>query len=122
MFLNTLHELVITKDVRLCEFDAETPVTGVYPSTVGFIDKSTGDVYLIKGKVYSAVCEQLARCGNVFPISATNLWKHLAEEHLSSTNAGRYDRKKKIPGVAGCWYIHVPAAVWNNIENEEVTE
>lgn len=122
LFLNTLHELVMTRDAKLCEFDSDTPANYISPATVGFIDKSNGDVYLIKGKVYAAVCEQLARCGSVFPVSATNLWKHLAEEHLSSVNKGRYDKKKQIPGVAGNWFIHIPSAVWGNADREEVKE
>lgn len=122
LFVSLLHDLLETKQVKLCDLReqriGDTIVNPPVPteSTVGYRDGNY--IYLIANVAYTAVYQYYSRIGNTFPASPSALWKQFADEGKLLYDGKRVDRRKQINGKTGR-YITLLSNVLDEFDDKE---
>lgn len=122
MYLNTLRELLMTKQVYV---ETLGSTTGGNPPPrsvqIGYADASC--YYLFPGPSYSAVYEQYARRGVVFPLGERSLYKQLREDEmiLPDAKGGKSTRVKEIGGKK-MRYLWVPREKIDGVDEAKPTQ
>lgn len=126
LFVKLLNELIETKQVRINDINTRYSATGdiINPceaseKTIGYRDTEKGVYYMIPSVAYNAVYQHYAKSGFTFPASAGALWKAFADEHLTITDNGRTDRRKRINGKTSRYIALLASAIENDEEGGE---